>query len=154
MATVTVNKTSLVRLFFSFFVAFIIIYAWDFMVHALILLPHYVATKDVWIDHNVMGGRGEFFALHQVAYALVFVVFYDCIRKHITIGKVGGKNCPYGTGIAFGGFLGLMSGITMAGFYAYLPITGTLALSWFIAEFTKGLIVGLVLAVFYPKEIK
>lgn len=140
------------RMVFSVIAAYAFIFCFDLVLHVGLLMPCYLATKDVWNTPEHMGGRQIWYPVFQLMSALTISVFYICWR-HRNAGNVtaaSSRRARYSDGLGFGGFAGLLSGISMAGFYVYLPIPGTLAAAWAVGEVVKGMGLGLVLTAVYP----
>lgn len=142
---------SIYRMIFSVITAFAVIFCFDFVVHAVLLMPCYLATADVWNTPQEMTSRQLWYPVVQLMSAITISVFYVCWRcRGGAHSSVLSRRKRYSDGLGFGGFAGLLSGISMAGFYIYLPIPGTIAAAWLVSELVKGMAVGLALTAVYP----
>ena len=128
----------------SFWIGFVVIYVvWQilgFLVHGLLLEPHYVALADVFRPEAEMM---DMMWLMYVSSALYLYLF--C---RIFVGGYEGKGV--GEGIRFGLLIGLFMSIPMAiDQYAVYPITSALAVWWFVTGVISWVIVGAIFAAIY-----
>lgn len=145
------SPVSFYRMIFSVITAYVVIFSFDLIVHVVLLMPCYLATADVWNPRQEMGSRQLWYPVIQLMSAITISVFYVCWRyRGEATSFVVSRRKLYSDGLGFGGFAGLLSGISMAGFYIYLPISGTIAAAWLVSELIKGMAVGLALTAVYP----
>ena len=110
----------------------------DFILHGLLLRSTYEATANLWRPMDQMNMPLMYFV--TLVFTVCFVLIYGLL--------VGQKSLA--SGIRFGAFFGLATGISMGfGSYVYMPIPLTLAWSWFfgswIEAITAGVIVGAIM---------
>jgi hypothetical protein len=85
------------RLILAIVAGFIVIFATDYLIHGLWLVPDYEATKSLWRPEAEMHSRFQWMILAQIICAVTFVIIW-------AKGVVGGS---IGSGIAFGLLMGL-----------------------------------------------
>ena len=119
--------------------AFLFFYEW--LVHGLILSNMYHDTPHVWRTMKEMTSMMPLYLLINLAIsawlALIFTRFF----------KDGGVE----NGLRFGLYFGVFSGLIVAMWYLWLPVSGMLAFSWLINGIVEGLGGGYVLGLVYRK---
>jgi len=115
------------------------------VIHGLILGPSYEATAQLWRPMEEM--NNGLMSLVMFIIAILFTLFYTVI--------VTGKSPS--SGVKFGLLSGLLAGFSMGfGTYTTMPITFTIAITWFLgtlAEYTAGgWLVGLIVKPAAPKK--
>ncbi|HET6629037.1 MAG TPA: hypothetical protein VFG91_04620 [Woeseiaceae bacterium] len=128
----------------TFWIGFVVIYVvWQaigFLVHGILLQPHYQALADVFRPEAEMN---EMMWLMFVSSALYLYLF--C---RIFVGGYEGKGV--GEGIRFGLLIGLFFSIPMAiDQYVVYPITPALAVWWFVVGVVSWVIAGAIFAAIY-----
>ncbi len=123
---------------------FIFFFAYNFVVHGHLLISTYALTPQLWRPEADMHSH---FTLMLVMYAVLVYVAADIYGR---FSRVGGT----GEGVRFGLLLGLFIGCMDALPYVWMPISGTLAVYWFLAGFGQGLGLGVLFAMFYKAEVK
>ena len=128
----------------TFWIGFVVIYVvWQvisFLVHDMLLQPHYATLGDVFRPEGEMADMGW---LMYVSSALFLYLFCQ-----IFIGGYEGKGI--GEGVRFGLLVGLFISIPMAiNQYAVYPITPAIAVWWFVTSVVSWVIVGAVFAAIY-----
>jgi uncharacterized membrane protein YsdA (DUF1294 family) len=105
----------------------------DFLIHNVILMSQYEATKSLWrAEEDIMMGLLLFVSLVG---ATGFVLIYDMFFKE--------KNII--TGIKYGLVFGITIGISMGyGTYSFQPITYFTALGWFLGTLVEAVVAGLI----------
>jgi hypothetical protein len=129
------------RFLLSVITGFIFIFALDFIVHGNLLNTLYEQTPQLWRDPEVMMGFFPYMLGTQFLIALItaFIFTRNYEGKGIT------------EGLRFGVVLGLLMGVLMSGSFAWMPISTTLAASWFGSGALTGLGLGLIFALTYRK---
>lgn len=102
----------------------------DFVIHGVLMTELYTSTANLWRTMDEMGPLQS--AANDLIFAVLFVLFYLFVTTH--------KTCK--NGIQFGLWYGLISGFTMMSMMNYMPIPGTIAISWFFASFVKSVLLG------------
>jgi len=152
----------------SFIAVYVFIMAYTFLVHGVLLKADYEAYASLWRPMEEMMSLGYICWLAHAVMAAVLTCLYKKFRAAKMLCTCGpecqcGPACPCkagsecGTtrcpiksgGLCFGFKIGLLLGVYHASFYILLPISGALAIKWFLAEFVMGLGVGAVLGMVY-----
>jgi len=81
------------RLLLAILVAFIFIFATDFLIHAVWLMPDYNATKELWRPEAEMNARFPWMLTAQLLVAIAFVIIWA--RGFAARGSTG-LACGYG----------------------------------------------------------
>jgi hypothetical protein len=112
----------------------VIFMAWsvlDFVIHGLLLQETYAATASLWRPMEEMNMTLMYIV--TLAYTVCFVAIYDVLVSEKSIA----------TGIKYGTLFGLAAGISMGfGSYTFMPITWSLALSWFTGTLVEAIVAG------------
>lgn len=122
------------RLFMAAITGFIFIFGYEFLVHHILLMDQYEATKDVWRSEEEMQSLFKWALASQFGIALATAMLYGVFVTCKSLGK----------SLKFGIFLGLVMGIGMFGSYPYYPIPMSLAIAWLVAGIVKGTGLGVV----------
>ena len=105
----------------------------DFLIHGLLLKSEYAATPSLWRPLDQMNMTLVY--LVTLVVSLSFVLIYGLL--------VGKKSIE--SGVTFGALFGLASGISMGfGSYSSMPITLTIAWSWFIGSWVQAVVAGAI----------
>ncbi|MDG1287638.1 MAG: hypothetical protein P8P30_08770 [Rickettsiales bacterium] len=121
---------------------FILISAYQYLFHGILMKPHYEATSALWRSAEEMALHLDFSYLMTALISLVLVMLYCC---HTKTKECGGK-CSV-TGIKFGISVGLLLGLWDMQSYAWLPLeTMTIPVAWLFGTVVMGLFVGLLLS--------
>jgi hypothetical protein len=132
------------RLLLAIVAGFIVIFATDWLIHGVWLVPDYEATKPLWRPEADMHARFHWMVLAQVICAVTFVIIW-------AKGVVGGS---VGNGIAFGLLMGLFQQIWAIVDYVVIPMPGELAAKWFFSGLVQAILLGIVTALAYkPKTV-
>jgi hypothetical protein len=115
---------------------FAILVAWsalDYLLHGVILRRTYEATSALWRPTAGM---------NLVAIYVVIFVLIGCFVSAFTILV---RPRTFTRGVTLGGILGLALGIASGfGTYIHMPIPLTLAWSWFVGGWIKGIVAGAI----------
>jgi hypothetical protein len=132
------------RLILAMVAGFVVIFATDYLIHGLRLVPDYESTKSLWRPEAEMHSRFQWMILAQVICAVTFVIIW-------AKGVVGGS---VGNGIAFGLLMGLFQQIWAIVDYVVIPMPGELAAKWFFSGLAQAVLLGIVTALVYkPKTV-
>jgi hypothetical protein len=114
-------------------VVFIVRSILEFIIHNVLLGPTYEATAALWRPMAEMNMTLMYVV--TLLYSAGFVAIYGLLVEPKCVGR----------GIKYGAIFGLATGISMGfGTYAYMPIPGSLAWSWFLASFIEALAAGAI----------
>lgn len=107
-------------------VAFIYVFAFEFLVHGFLMMKQYEATMSVWrpqAESNM-----AVMLLSQFLFAMAVAFFYPIVGPD----KECKKAIPFGFG------LGLVMAMPQIASYSYLPIPISISLAWAAASFVKA----------------
>jgi hypothetical protein len=121
---------------------FIFAYAYDWFVNANFMMDLYDQTPQLWRSEANMQETLWVIWLYELL--LVWVSAFLFTRNY--------ENKGMGEGVRFGVILGLLLGIEMAASYAWLPISGELAIAWFVTSLIKGIGLGVIYALTYRDD--
>jgi hypothetical protein len=105
----------------------------DFVIHAVILGPSYVATASLWRPMNEMKMALMYFTvlIAVVAFVLIYSLFFA--RKGPS------------TGLKYGLLFGLAMGVPMGyGSYSVMPIPYWMAFTWCFGSLVEGTVGGVI----------
>jgi hypothetical protein len=125
------------RFIISSILVFIFVFAFDFVVHGILLKDAYGQTAHLWRPEAEM--KMPFMVMSQVSFSLVIAFLFTRNYEGKGIGE----------GLRFGLLIGLLIGALQLGTYCYMPIPLCLTLFWVAAETVRGLGAGIVLALSY-----
>ncbi len=121
------------KIVISTIAAAVAVWAMDFVIHGMLLMPLYQQTESMWRPMAQMNMTLNLAV--TVVLSLLFVLFYDQ--------TVSGKNLQ--SGLRFGAWYGALAGVSMGiGSYVYLPIPKALALGWLVGTFVEMVVVGAI----------
>jgi hypothetical protein len=118
--------------------------ALEMIIHGVLLRDAYVQTATLWRSEAEMQAHMWTFWLGYLVVGAVFALIY-------AKGYEGGKS-GIGQGLRYGAYMGLLVGVGLtAGWYAVLPIPGSLVVGWMIAGFVEMLVAGIVVGLIYKQ---
>jgi hypothetical protein len=122
-------------LLITIFVAFVTVWATDFLVHGVLLAGAYKATASQWRPEAEMMAKMPWMLLGQFLVAAAFtMIFAACVAE---------KRC-ISCSIKFAACMGLFVGAGQFIMYAVQPYPGSLVAKWFVAAIIQSVILGLV----------
>lgn len=128
------------RLLLAIVVAFVFVFATDFLIHALWLAPDYNATKELWRPESEMTAR---FPWMLGAHLLIAIAF-------VTIWALGfADRGSAGLACAYGLIIGLLVQATTIITYVVSPLPPGIALKWFISGVVQSVLLGVVVWLTY-----
>ena len=130
------------RLIFAILAGWVVIFATDFLIHHLWLMPDYEATKSIWRPEAEMQTRVCWMFVAQILCAATFVIIW---AKGFAGGSVG-------TGVVFGLLMGLFQQIWVLVNYVVIPMPGDLAVKWFFSALAQAVLLGIVTSLVYKPE--
>ncbi len=122
-------------------VFFVFIFVYETVVHGILLAPIYNQTPTIWRNYLQMQAYVPFNIVIMILLSLWLTFIFTQLFS-----QGGWKN-----GLRFGFYIGFLSGIQAAGAYYYLPISATLAGSWFLAQVIESLMGGLLIGAIYRR---
>ncbi len=133
------------RLILAVVVAFIFIFATDFLIHGLWLKPDYEATKELWRPEAEMTARFPWMLVAQLIAAITFVWIW---ALGLAARGTSALACAYGF------LIGLAVQETTIVTYVVSPFPPELALKWFCSGIAQAIVLGLITFLVYkPKPI-
>lgn len=110
----------------------------DFLIHGIFLKSSYQATANLWRPEEEM--NMPLMSMVTLIFSICFVSIYKFLINPKSLA----------TGIKYGLIFGLATAISMGfGSYCYMPISLSLAFSWFAASLVEitiaGVLVGLII---------
>lgn len=106
----------------------------DVVIHQLILMGEYGATADLWRPPD------------EIMIGLIYVVTLISAGVFVSIYKLLICRKELGRAIQYGLLYGVAVGIGMGyGSYAVMPLTQTIALTWFLSTVVQGGVAGALL---------
>lgn len=141
LTTCPITGVCIKRFALSVLASFVFLYAYDYVVNVFLLMDLYDQTPQLWRSAADMETKLPFIWVTQLLKALVISLIFT---RHYEAKGVG-------EGMRFGILIGLVLGIEMAMSYAWMPISGALAIAWFFAGLFQGVGLGVVNSLTYRK---
>ncbi len=127
-------------LLLTILVAFVTVWATDFLIHAVWLSSTYGATQELWRPEAEMMAKMPFMLLGQFLLAAAFtVIFATCVAEKRRI------SCT----LKLSASIGIIAVAGQIMMYAVQPFPGTLVAKWCIASIVQALLLGLVVHKIY-----
>lgn len=145
MAFVSLTRMNLKRLLLAIVVAFVFIFATDFLIHAVWLKGDYAATKELWRPEAEMNARFPWMLMAQLLVAIVFVTLWA-----LGFATRGGAGLACGYGL----LVGLIVQATTVITYVVSPLPADIALKWFATGIVQSVLLGLVVWLVYKPSSK
>lgn len=130
------------RYLISVIAGFVFVFIYEFIVHGFLLIPTYAMTPYLW------RGQDEMLSLFPISVSVQFImvaVLCFIFTRHY-------EDKGIKEGIRFGTMIGLLMGIGSFGMYTYMPISFTLALSWFASILIETIGLGILFAKLYKDK--
>jgi hypothetical protein len=118
--------------------AFGFVFAFEFVVHGVLLKGMYVETAHLWRTEE--DSKMLFITMGQIVFALVAAFFFT---------KICDTEFFKNNGLRYGLMLGLILASPTIAAYCYMPVPLALWMSWVGAETLKGLGAGIVITFVY-----
>jgi hypothetical protein len=132
------------RLLLAIVVAFVVIFASDYLIHHVWLRTDYEAIKSILRPEADMQSRIHWLILAQMICAITFVIIW---AKGVVSGSIG-------NGIGFGLLMGLFQQIWALVNYVIIPMPGDLAVKWFFSGLVQAVLIGITTALVYrPRSV-
>ncbi len=130
------------RLLLAIAVAFVVIFATDFLIHGIWMMPDYRATQQLWRSDAEMHARFGWMLAAQLLWAITFVLLWTrwADTAHLS--------CAVG----YGFLMGLFSGVWAIVMYVVVPMPCAIAAKWFFAGIVQSILVGLVIFYVYKPK--
>ena len=132
-------------LLITILVAFVTVFATDFLIHQLWLGSTYKATASLWRPEAEMMAKMPWMLLAQFLVAAAFtMIFAACVAE---------KRCMSCT-IKFAASMGIFSGGGQLMMYAVQPFPGSLVAKWVLAAIVQAMVLGIIVhKVYKPAPI-
>jgi len=125
------------RFILTVLVAFIFVFLYEFLIHAVLLMDTYSEFAYLWRAEGEE--KMEFLFLAQFLFSTFAVFLYT--RHHEGKGAM--------EGLRYGLYLGLIMAAVSLGSYGFMPITFGLTFAWMLTSFVECLGIGLIASVLY-----
>lgn len=129
------------RFIVSVVALFIFIFIYESLVHGFLLTGLYSETPTIWRDYSQLKAYTPFNTIIMGLLSIWITFIFTRIFKS------GG----WKSGLQFGFYLGVLSGIQAAGAFYYLPISFALAMAWFVSNLVEVVLGGLLIGILYHK---
>ena len=116
-------------------VAFVTVWATDFLIHAVWLSATYGATKELWRPEAEMMAKMPFMLLGQFLVAAAFSMIFAAV--------VAEKRCLSCT-LKFSACVGVMVAAGQIIMYAVAPYPGALVAKWCVGYIAQALVLGFI----------
>lgn len=123
-------------------VGFAFIFAYEFVVHGILLKSGYMATATLWRPEADMQKLFPFMLVIQFIMAVVLAWIYAQNHEGKGINE----------GLRYGSYIGLLLGVMSFGMYAYMPLPFDLALKMGAAALLEGILLGVVFSLVYKSK--
>jgi hypothetical protein len=122
-------------LIITLIVAFVTVWATDFLIHGVWLSSDYAATKELWRPEAEMMAKMPFMFLGQLLMATAFTMIFAAV--------VAEKRC-LSCSLKYAACVGLMAAAGQIIMYAVAPWPGALVTKWCIACILQALVLGFI----------
>jgi hypothetical protein len=132
-------------LLITILVAFITVFATDFLIHGVLLAGTYKATASLWRPEAEMMAKMPWMMLGQFLAAAAFtMIFAACVAE---------KRCMSCT-IKFAACMGIFASAGQLMAYAVQPVPGSLVAMWMLAAIVQAVLLGIIVhRVYKPAPI-
>ena len=128
------------RLLLAIVVAFVFIFATDFLIHAVWLKPDYEATKELWRTEAEMGARFHWMLIGQLLAAITFVLIW-------ALGFA--DRGTFALACVYGFLIGLSVQVATIITFVVSPFPAELALKWIGSGLIQAIALGVVTFLVY-----
>jgi hypothetical protein len=122
--------------------AFVFVFAFEFLLHGILLKNVYEATSNLW---RPMGSGTKYMMFMWMSQAGFSAVAAFLFTRHYEAKGIG-------EGVRFGLYVGLLLASIEVGTYCYLPIPVKLTLAWVVGGLLKGLGTGIAVSLVYKNQ--
>ncbi|MFH1277132.1 MAG: hypothetical protein ABIK65_01970 [Candidatus Eisenbacteria bacterium] len=130
------------KFWLSVVVLFVVWSALDWFFHGVVMTGYYEASKDLWRSEEAMNAMMPLMWLVTLIASFFFVLVFS----------KGYEGKGIGEGVRFGLYIGLWFGSSMGlGSYTAMPITGAVALGWFLITVIECVTGGAVVAALHGR---
>lgn len=127
------------RLLLTILAGFVLVFASDFLIHAIWLAPAYKATAELWRPEAEMQQRFAWMLTGQLLAAVAFAVIW----------AMGFAGRSLGTGATFGLFMGIAQQVWAIALFVVSPLPGDIAAKWFLSGVLQAMLLGILVAAIY-----
>lgn len=128
------------RLLLAIVVAFVFIFATDFLIHAVWLKPDYEATNELWRTESEMGARFHWMLIAQLLAAITFVLIW-------ALGFA--DRGTFALACVYGFLIGLAVQVATIITFVVSPFPAELALKWIGSGLIQAIALGVVTFLVY-----
>lgn len=137
-----ITGSSLKSVLICTIVGFVVLFGYNYVMHAHMLSGIYALTPHLWRTVEDMQNH----SLHLML--MYLLMSFASAELYCRFARASGL----GEGLRFGLLLGLLLAAVRAAPFAWLPITAELAWFWFLVGFGEGMVMGLVFSFLYKPE--
>lgn len=124
-------------------VGFVFVFASDFVIHTIWLMPDYNATKSLWRSEAEMASHFPWMLGAQLLCAATFVLIWAL--GFASRGTVA-------LALTYGMLMGLFTNVNTIISYVVTPLPGTIALKWFSSALVQCALLSLLTYLVYKPE--
>lgn len=134
------------NLIITILVAFVTVWATDFLIHAVWLSSTYGATKHLWRPEAEMMAKMPFMFVGQFLVAAAFTLIFAA-----AVAEKRQLSCT----LKYSACIGILAAAGQIIMYAVAPYPGTLVAKWCVAYIAQALVLGVIVHKIYkPRPAK
>lgn len=132
------------RLILSIAAGFVVIFATDYLIHAVWLLPDYDATKELWRPEAEMEKR----------FWQMLIAQFLCVATFVVIWAMGfADRASIKTACVYGLLMGMFQQVTTIITHVVQPFPTGLAMKWIVSGLAQAVLLGVVTFFVYKPEV-
>jgi hypothetical protein len=134
------------RLVSAIVVAFVVLWATDFLIHGVWMTSDYHTTQQLWRTDAEMMSRMGWMLCAQLLFVITFVILW---AKGFS-----GATTKISCAIGYGFLMGLFSGVWAIIMYVVVPMPCSIAAKWFFAGIAQTILLALVTSWIYKPPVQ
>lgn len=143
------------KLILPIIVVAIVTWAFDFLVHGVLLKDVYAATAALWRPEEEMQQFWWACIAYHLVMAAIFTKGFYWWRPSVTCGACFTKECPVGkAALGYGLWAGLFMAVPQLMVYVWMPVPQELTVYWALSELAKYIVATIPLSLIYLKQQK
>ncbi len=120
---------------------FVFTFAYDFVVHGVLLADTYKSLENLWRPEAEMQALMPLMAVAQLLLALIFTFIFTRNYEGNGIGE----------GLRYGLYAGLLLAAPQVASYVWMPVTASLTAIWVGSVIVWGILAGIVVSLVYKE---